>query len=290
SLGIDLGADVRLVPIFGTDGDGSLGPTVIPMLTELGGAAALGRWTVYGTVTARKGEGSGPSFVAFSREHWLGFHVASGADVRAGRLVLPFGVRQPDHTQYVREDFGLDKYDQSYGVELDLRLSGWSLFGGLFAGDLTYEPSERQERAIVLTPTLDLGSGAALGVSLLGATSTADERLAGSLFGRAPLGERAYVLGEVAVQHRGAKEGDATLSNMAEYVRLGWFAKPEMDVFVEAGHRAFLGSDGLTKERVGVGMNWQMLRWFEFAPQLFAEARSDLPARFVGLAQLHLIY
>jgi hypothetical protein len=59
---------------------------------------------------------------------------------------------------------------------------------------------------------------------------------------------------------------------------------------LEAGHRAFLDADGLTKERVGVGVNWQMLRWFEFAPQLFAEARSALPTRFIGMAQLHLIY
>lgn len=33
-----------------------------------------------------------------------------------------------------------------------------------------------------------------------------------------------------------------------------------------------------------------MLRWFEFAPQVFAEARSSLPARFIALAQLHVIY
>lgn len=290
TLGIDLGVDVRLVPIFGTDGDGSLGPTVIPMLTELGGAAALGRWTLYGTVTAKKGEGSGPSYVAFSREHWLKFQASPGLDIRAGRLVLPFGVRQPDHTQYVREDFGLDKYDQSYGVEIDVRQAGWSLFGGVFVGDLTYEPSERQERAIVLTPTLELGSGAAVGISALGATSTADKRFAGSLFGRLPLGQRAYALAEVALQHRSANDSDAKLSNIGEYVRLGWFAKPEMDVFVEAGHRAFLDADGLTKERVGLGMNWQMLRWFELAPQVFAEARSDLPARIIGMAQLHLTY
>lgn len=289
-IGVDLGADVRLVPIFGSDGDAPFGPTLIPMLTELGGAAGLGRWTLYGTVTARKSDGSGAPFLAFSREHWLKYQAVSGVDIRAGRLVLPFGVRQPDHTQYVREDFGFDKYEQSYGVELDLRLTGWSLFGGLFVGDLTYEPSERQERAVVVTPTLEFGSSAAVGLSLLASTSTADDRFAGSLFGRAPLGERCYVLAEVALQHRAANEGDAALSNIGDYLRLGWFARPEMDVFVEAGHRAFLDSDGLTKERVGLGLNWQMLRWFEFAPQVFAEARSDLPTRFIGMAQLHLTY
>jgi hypothetical protein len=289
-LTVDLGVELRLVPIFGSDGAASLGPTLIPMLTEFGGAAAIGRWTVYATVTAKKGEGSGAPYLAFSREHWLEYQAAAAVDIRAGRLVVPFGVRQPDHTQYVREDFGFDKYDQSYGVELDLRLTGWSLFGGLFVGNLTYVPPERQERAIVVTPTLELGSGAAVGVSVLGAVSTADDRVAGSLFGRFPLGERAYLLAEIALQRRAATEGSAKLTNIGEYLRLGWFARPEMDVFVEAGHRAFLDRDGLTKERVGMGVNWQLLRWFEFAPQVFAEARSDLPTRFIGLAQLHLTY
>jgi hypothetical protein len=289
-LAVDLGVDVRLVPMFGTDGDGSLGPTVIPMLTELGGAVAFGRWMIYGTATARKIEGSGASYVAFSREHWLDYRAATGVDIRAGRLVLPFGIRQPDHTQYTREDFGFDKYDQSYGLELDLRQDGWSLYGGVFAGDLTHEPSERQERSVVVTPTLELGSGAAVGLSLLGAVSTAADRFAGSVFARAPLGDHAYALAEVALQHRSANDADAKLSNIGEYLRVGWFARPEMDVFVEAGHRALLDADGLTKERVGLGMNWQVLRWFEFAPQAFVEARTDLPTRVIALAQLHLTY
>jgi hypothetical protein len=289
-LRVDLGLDVRLVPIFGTDGDAAVGPTVIPMLTEIGGAAALGRWLLYGTVTAKKLEGSGPPFVAFSREHWLDYRAATGVDVRAGRLVLPFGIRQPDHTQYVREDLGFDKYDQSYGLELDLRRPGWSLSAGVFAGDLTYVPSERQERSVVLSPVLELGGGAAVGLSLLGATSSALDRLAGSVFGRVPIGAHAYALAEVAAQHRSAGDADEKLSTIGEYLRIGCFVRPEMDVFVEAGHRAFLDADGLTKERAALGMNWQVARWFELAPQVMVEGRTDLPARVLALVQLHATY
>lgn len=286
---VDLGADVRLMPLLSADSD-AVAPAFIPMLSELGGAVALGRWMAYGTVTGRKLYGDGPSFAAFSREHWLKFQPAEGVDLRVGRMVLPFGTRIPDHTQYTREDFEQDKYDQSYGAELDLHAKGWSLFANGFAGDLTHRPQERQERGLVLTPSIDLGSSANIGISLLGATSTARTRLAGSLFGRSALGAEAYLLAEVAAQQFSAKEGDAKLSTLAEYLRVGWFAKPSMDVYVEAGHRTFVDGEGLTKARVALGLNWQVLSWFEFAPQFEVEARTDLPARFLGMAQLHLVY
>jgi hypothetical protein len=286
---LDLGADIRLMPLFESDGDASLG-TVIPMLTEIGGAVSLGRFIAYGGVTADQVYGVSPSYVIASREHWLGYRAASGVDVRAGRLVLPFGIRQPDHTQYVREDFGFDKWQQSYGAEVDIRRETWSLFANAFAGDLTRVPEARQERGIVLTPLLNFEGGAAIGMSVLGSTSSARTRVAVSLFGRAPLGGDTYVMGEVAVQHLDAKAGPSNLSTIAEYVRLGWFARPAMDVFLEAGQRAFLNADGLTKGRLGLGLNWQLFNWFEFAPQVLAEARTGLPSRVLGMAQLHFVY
>ncbi|HEU4584001.1 MAG TPA: hypothetical protein VFS67_37345 [Polyangiaceae bacterium] len=289
SLKVDLGADLRLMPLLSVDADAAA-PAFIPMLTELGGALALGRWMAYGTVTGRKLYGDGPPFAAFSREHWLKFQPSTGLDLRVGRMVLPFGTRIPDHTQYTREDFEQDKYDQSYGVELDLHARGWSLSVNAFAGDLTHRPTERQERGLVLTPSIDLGERANLGISLLGATSTARTRLAGSLFGRTALGASLYLLAELAAQEFAAKEGDDKLFTLAEYLRVGWFAKPSLDVYVEGGHRTFVQGEGLSKARVALGLNWQVLRWFEFAPQLEAEARTQLPARFIAMAQLHAVY
>ena len=286
---VDLGADLRLMPLLSADSD-AVAPAFIPMLTELGGAVALGHWMAYGTVTGRKLYGDGPSFAAFSREHWLKFQPSEGLDLRVGRMVLPFGTRIPDHTQYTREDFEQDKYDQSYGAELDVHANGWSLFANAFAGDLTYRPKERQERGLVLTPSVDLGSTANIGISLLGATSTARSRLAASLFGRTALGSSLYLLAEVAAQHFAAKEGSDELSTLADYLRVGWFAKPSLDVYVEAGHRTFVDGNGLSKARAALGLNWQVFRWFEFAPQFEVETRTDLPARFIGMGQLHLVY
>jgi hypothetical protein len=288
-LKVDLGADLRLMPLLSADSD-AVAPAVIPMLTELGGAVALGRWLAYGTVTGRKLYGDGPSFAAFSREHWLKFQPSDGLDLRVGRMVLPFGTRIPDHTQYTREDFEQEKYDQSYGAEVDLHAQGWSLFANVFAGDLAYRPKERQERGLVLTPSVELGSSANIGLSLLAATSTARTRFAGSLFGRTALGSSLYLLAEVAAQRFSAQEGNDGLSTLAEYLRVGWFAKESLDVFVEAGHRTFADGDGLTKARVALGLNWQVFRWFEFAPQVEVETRTELPARFISMAQLHVVY
>jgi hypothetical protein len=289
TLKLDFGLDVRLVPLYVADGDGT-NFAVIPMLTELGGAAALGHWTLYGTATTRTQEGGGPNYVFMSREHWLKYDAGGGFDVRIGRMVLPFGIRQPDHTQYLREDFEFDKYDQSYALEVDFRGTEWSVFGSLFVGDVSYEPRERQERGLAITTVRELGQGAALGASALFSASSARNRGAGSLFARSPLSANTYVLAEVAAQHFAANEGDATLSTLAEYLRLGWFARPEMDVYLEAGHRAFLNADGLTKGRVGLGLNWQLWRWLELAPQVIAEARSGLSNRLIVMGQLHFTY
>jgi hypothetical protein len=290
ALHVDLGADVRLLPLFGTDGDGSLGPTLIPMLAEVGGAVGLGHFTAYAGVTAKKIPDEPSYYILASREHWLGYQAAPGVDVRVGRMVLPFGIRQPDHTQYVREDFGFDKWQQSYGVEADIRRDHWSLFANFFAGDLTQVPARRQERGAVVTPVLELGEGAAVGASLLGAISEARNRLAGSVFGRMPFGGGAYGMAEVALQHYDANEGGDELSTIAEYLRLGWFARPDMDVYVEAGHRALLSTDGLDKGRVGLGLNWQITHFLEFAPQALVEARGNLPTRVLAMGQIHLVY
>ena len=287
---LDVGFDIRLLPLASGDADGSVGPTLIPMLMEVGGAVALSRLTLYATVTPRKQAGSGAPVRPFSREHWLKLTLGDGLDVRAGRLVLPFGLRQPDHTQYVREDFGFDKYDQSYALELDLRWDGGSLFGAAFAGDLSELPPERQERGAALTGVKEWASGAALGASLLGSTSMARTRTAGSLFARVPFGGAAYALAEVAAQRFRARAGDGELSTVAEYLRLGWFALPELDLYVELGHRAFLDAAGLSKARAGLGASWQIFQWFELIPQLLVEARSGLPARTTGMAQLHFVY
>jgi hypothetical protein len=283
---VDLGADVRLLGLFGTDSDGTIGPIFVPMLAELGGAAAWQRWTLYGALTPRS---VGTTYLLASREHGLQDSFDGSLQLRAGRMVLPFGIRQPDHTQYVRSDFALDKYDQSYGLELDWRGAAWSLFASGFVGDLTGRPDDRQERGAAATLLRKLGDSS-VGLSLLGTVSGAVRRAAASVQGRLSLPARTYALAEVAAQRKDAVSGDDALTTVASYLRLGWFARHDLDVYAEGGQRAFVHAGELAKLRAGLGLNWQVFGFLEFAPQLLVETRADLPARILALGQLHLIY
>lgn len=286
-LKLDLGADARFLPLVSSDGDATIA-TFIPMLTEVGGAFGYGDWVAYGTLTARNTAGSGPPVLLASREHWLEYKFDAHMDLRAGCMVLPFGIRQPDHTEYVRADFGFQMWDQSYSLEFDWRTAEWSLFASAFAGDLTGQPSARQDRGGTATFTHALGAGTTLGLSLLGSVSSADRRVAASLFTRTVLVGPTYALAEVATQHRSAVEGSAEDSNLDSFLRLGWFARSDLDVYLEAGQRALMNH--FAKQRVSIGTNWQVLHWFEFAPEVTLEARENLPARFLALGQLHFIY
>jgi hypothetical protein len=287
SLHAELGADFRFMPLIVKDGGTTVGPLFIPMLIEVGGAAAWQRWTVYGTATVKD---VGTSYVVASREHWLEYSFEGGPELRLGRMVLPFGIRQPDHTQYLREDFGFDKWSQAYGVELDWRAAGWSLFANGFVGDLTGQPSPRQDRGAVATVLRELGGSASVGLSLLGSTSSARRRVAASAQARVSFGGDTYALAELAAQRLDAVEGDAGLTTVGAYLRLGWFASPALDVYAEGGQRAFVDAGEFAKLRGGLGVNWQVFGWLEFAPQVLFEARTDLPTRVIGMAQLHLLY
>jgi hypothetical protein len=284
---VDLGADVRLLGLIGSDSDGPIGPIIVPMLTELGGAAAWQHWTLYAAATARS---VGTGYLLASREHWLEYSFAGDLQLRAGRMVLPFGIRQPDHTQYSRSDFAFDKWDQAYGLELDWRGSDWSLFANGFVGDLSGRPAQRQERGAVATLLRNVGGDSSVGLSLLGSVSTAVRRAAASAQARLSFGAGAYALAEVAAQRRSAVSGDDGLTNVAGYLRLGWFARRDLDAYAEAGQRAFLHAGEFAKLRAGLGVNWQVFGWLEFAPQLLVETRADLPTRILALGQLHLIY
>ena len=287
SLAVDLGADVRLLGLVGNDSDGTIGPVFVPMLTELGGAAAWQRWTLYGAATARS---VGTTYLLASREHWLEYSFDGSLQLRAGRMVLPFGIRQPDHTQYVRSDFAFDKWDQSYGLELDWRGQDWTLFANGFVGDLTGRPSERQERGAVATLLRKVGAESSVGLSLLGSVSSAVRRVAASAQARLSFGAGTYALAEFAAQRRDAAAGDDGLTTIGSYLRLGWFARRDLDVYAEGGQRAFVDAGEFAKLRAGIGVNWQIFGFLEFAPQLLVETRADLPTRLLALGQLHLIY
>jgi hypothetical protein len=288
TLQADVGADARvlaLVPLNTNVGSPAL---LVPMLLELEGVAAYGPLEAYASVTPRPGTPGAP-YLVFSREHWLLLRVADQATLRVGRVVLPFGLRLPDHTQYVREDFGFDPWGQSYALELDLTRDNAALSAAAFAGDLTSVPSARQERGGVLRASFALGEDRGfVGGALLGAQSEARSRAAGSLFtGLRPF-DRCYLLAELAAQRIASGHNSSLLDTGAAFLRLGWFLTDAVDLYAEGGVRGVVDQHELTQVRASVGSNWQLTSWAEVIPTFQIEHQSGRGSELVLLGQLHL--
>ncbi len=287
----DVGLDTRLLTVSApTEIGGEDELFVVPMLAEVGGVLAYDKVLAYGTVTPRRAGADAGDRTVFSREHWGQVSLAEDMSLRAGRLVLPFGLRIPDHTQYTREDLGFGKWDQSYAIELDTFTENWMWASALFAGDLGNTPRRLQERGAVVSLARNVPGTASFGASLLAGGAKLHDRVAASLFARLRLLERTYVMGEAAGAHRRPDAGGPGQTVYAGFVRAGWFALESLDLFVEVGGRAIPEAFELTKLRYMGGANWQLLPWVELAPSLLMEEdpETGLKSTFVG--QLHVIY
>ncbi len=281
-LQFDVGGDARLLALIPS------GP-LVPMLVEAAAVAAYGPLVAYGGVTSRKGS-PGLPFVAYSREHWLQYRFTSELSLRAGKLVLPFGVRMVDHTQYVREDLGFDKFDQSYAVEVDWAAESFSLSAAGFAGDLVAEDAALREKGGVARGAYLFADVAELGLSGLVGSDDATERWAASAHLRLRPVSSAYLIVEAALENVSAKGSESERNTTAFFGRAGYFVLPELDIHAEVGHWLVEGADFLGKSRVGLGANWQVWHWLEVIPQLLVETQDEVGTQAVGLLQLHLLY
>jgi hypothetical protein len=107
-----------------------------------------------------------------SRNYWLGYHIDDAWMVRLGRLNLPFGLRIPEHTQWVRSQTFTDREsDQQHGVSVVYAAGRWR--GELMASLGNYQrPNDAlRERGYVghLEYLIDLDW--AVGVSSMALTS-----------------------------------------------------------------------------------------------------------------------
>jgi hypothetical protein len=290
----DLGLDLRLLFLTAPQGDEGesegTGVEVIPMLFEIGGVTAYGPWLLYGTVTPRRsGPGQVPDSV-FSREHWVQYRINDESSIRLGRMVLPFGLRIPDHTQYTREDLHLSQWNQSYGAEWDLYNQNWSISAGAFGGDLILEPTELQQRGGVVSVARNFSDRASLGVSALLSISEMTGRTAGSLFARYRIWKKVYTMGELTPFREWGRKVDGSRSETAGLFRLGWFPIESLDTYFEWGGRGVFHEYDLTKLRYMWGVNWQILPWIELAPALLLEENVETGMHVSGLFQFHAIF
>jgi len=287
----DLGLDTRLMflPVPKTvNGDDE--PAFIPMLIEGGGVAAYGPVLAYGTLTPRRAGSTRTPNTVFSREHWLQYKFSDRWSVRGGRVVLPFGLRIPDHTQYTREDLGFDHWDQSYGVEADYGTVKWTINAAGFFGDFWLDPTEIQQRGGVASVTYQIPSRAAVGTSVLASASESTWRAAASLFLRLRMWKSVYGMGEVSPHYEKGKNVGSSQSGIASLLRVGWFPIESLDLYFEWGGRGIFNEYDLTKLRYMLGANWQVLPWMELAPALFLEEDAESGMHVTGFGQIHIIY
>ncbi len=101
-----------------------------------------------------------------SRTHWIGVDVGTEYLVRAGRVNLPFGVRIPEHTMWVREATRTDREsDQQAGIAVSY--VGNSMRAEIMAilGNYQINPDEFRERGYSLYIEGFAGTNLAAGLS-----------------------------------------------------------------------------------------------------------------------------
>jgi hypothetical protein len=104
-----------------------------------------------------------------SREYWVGWELGEESGlVRLGRLDLPFGLRNVEHTAWVRASTRTDiNYDQQHGVALFL--GGDALRGEIMAiaGNFQLKPDDYRERGFSGYIEAMAGPSLAVGLSSL---------------------------------------------------------------------------------------------------------------------------
>ncbi len=162
-----------------------------PMMADLYGQVQIGSFRVEGSVGAvRVGVGSpyarsaqitggqGDQWNLLSRTHWVGYDFGDNQfTVRAGHMNLPFGVRIPEHTMWVRQTTRTDRESaQQDGVALSY--NGDSLRGEVMAiaGNYQINPDKYRERGYSLYVEYLTSSHTGVGISSL-VTSAKKDRI-----------------------------------------------------------------------------------------------------------------
>jgi hypothetical protein len=166
----DLGADVK-IGVFRAAaelGYSSAGSTPLTQLAQITRSA------------------QGPNLVG--REMWAGVELFGGEGLlRAGRINLPFGLRNIEHTSFVRTATQTDiNEDQQYGVAFAVSKPSWRAEVMALVGNFSVHPDAYRERGGVGYAELTLAPTTAVGVSALVARSDA------SLITKLPTLRQAY--------------------------------------------------------------------------------------------------
>ena len=171
-LGGSIRPGVQILDIGGGGpGSGWLPPSVLLMEADLRAGIKYGGWRASGSAGVISSDGSLASIVGpvVAREYWAGYSWDDDTFmVRAGRMNLPFGIRQIEHPLWVRAETRTDINDgQEHGVTFDY--TGASLRGSLMAilGNYQISPDAFRERGYSGFIEGDINSRFVVGVSSL---------------------------------------------------------------------------------------------------------------------------
>src|SRR5262249_16809385 len=108
-----------------------------------------------------------------SREHWVGLGFASDAGlVRAGRINLPYGLRNIEHTSFVRSATRTDvNTGQQDGIAIGWSGESWRAEAMAILGNYALRPDVYRERGASGFFEATLSPSIAIGVSALAARS-----------------------------------------------------------------------------------------------------------------------
>lgn len=110
-----------------------------------------------------------------SREHWLGYDVAKGTLVRAGRLSLPYGIRTEEHILFARTATRTTSNDDQQ-LGLDATYTRGKIRAELMgiAGNYQIAPDDYRERGYSLLAAYAFANTMEVGVSSLVTSSALD--------------------------------------------------------------------------------------------------------------------
>jgi hypothetical protein len=290
---------VRTLALLSKNGNSGFGTDFIFMQADLRAAIVSGGFRAYASLGYVSSEGSAAALSGgiVSREHWLGW--AFGADdaflVRAGRINVPFGLRQIEHTLFVRQSTRTDLNDtQQHGVALAYSAGSFRGEVMAIAGNYQVSPDAYRERGYSGYAEWAPRSNAAFGVSSLVTHAArdlylrlADTRQAHGVFGRWAPVKPLVLLAEADLLRHSAipATGYATLLQ-ADF-------EPVQGVHLTAAgeNRMLGGTNTKTSWSAWLGAGWFFAPHadvrFDFQRQSLALGRATLPVTALML-QAHV--
>ncbi len=282
--------------------DGKLADNrILQMRADIGAHVALGHFRAAATVGYNIKDSAAYSDTAWithasdagnivSREHWVGASVADDSVlIRAGRINLPFGLRNIEHTSWVRSETHTDfNQSQQHGVAASYTSD---LFRGEvmgIAGNYQISPDRYRERGYSAFGELAIAPGYALGASSLvtHAAQSSTTRQAHGLFARAAPVQPLALLAEFDMLVTSASASDT---------QWGYVGFLQADVEPIQGVHAIVtgevldrGSNDPTHFGTWFGAAWFPYSHFDIRADLIRRTAENTPTDVTFLMQLHL--